>query len=382
MELTVTNHNPQIPLFTHFLLHSWRLSVEEHSAAGALATRTVEEVPTPDGWHIALAPETTSLRLTVSATYVNGTRRRILVWIQQELAVNQARGTLTAQAWKKGPVDDPIGRKVVTPLLHPLLVIQGSRLEVDLQFVDITSVYTELHNRSYWWQILNLLCRRTQQFRVLASLGGHPLVWYVVVPDVCRPLPLVKPVVLVMPADYGAIPYENNLRGLAAKVHGESYGAVQSGLEILMRIMLEPLDDDRYRRMLPGYVRLIREFSRKGPNVPPPLHHFRGVLAYASASPAPEPKYWDPPCGLERAMEETRSLLFLPLMNSGEGGVLIQPGLQGRVANAVNVLYTHSHLLHYERIDVAKPVLVAYSPVATCSRRPTGTRTVSADLCC
>lgn len=361
MDLIVTNHNTGIPLFSHFLLSEWMLSIEERTAQGSTPTRTQVGSPSAQGWRVTLAEATTFVRLAVTGSFVNGTQRKTLVLIQQDLTVDRTRGIFEVKGWKKGPVSDPIGMQKIRPLLHPLLVEIPGGVGINLHFVDITDLFLDWHGSSYWWRALNLLRRRSQKICVLASLGGHPLIWYVVVPDVCAPLATQKPVVMVMPADYGAIYYGNSLQGAKTAAQGKSYNNSQSGLEVLLRLLLEPVNDDRYRRLLPAYVKLRGSFVRNGPNIPPPLHHFRSVLTYKPTGGPPHPEYWDTPCGLERAMEDQQSLLFLPVMNGGEGGVLIKQGLHGRVSNAVHVIYTQTHHLHYDSIDVARPVLMAFS---------------------
>jgi hypothetical protein len=74
-----------------------------------------------------------------------------------------------------------------------------------------------------------------------------------------------------------------------------------------------------------------------------------------------DPDFWSISSGLERAIEESASVLFLPVMNGGEGGEFIKPGVHRLLANAVNVIYSQSHLLVAETIDVRKAVLMAFS---------------------
>jgi hypothetical protein len=366
MDLIVTNVNPGVPLWTHFLLKKWEATVEMRPP-GAGAGQPRPAPVGPSGLRITVDPGTGWLRLIVRASLELNHTTYQLLFIQQEFTVG-ADGALTAARWRKGSPDDAIGLQKGIPALHPLLTLSGGgTVGLDVRFLDITGLYTDLHGGSAWFRAMNHLRGTDRAVRVLASLGGHPLIWYAVVPATGAGLPLVKPALMIMPADYGAITYDNSLAGIQSSQNGVSVNQpgnyVQSGLEILARLLTEPLTDDRYRDLLASYIDLRRTFRGSPDALPGPLHHFRGVLSYLPGGPgkAPVPQYWDVPFGFERAISDQKYVLLQPLMNGGDGGVMLKPGLAGLTANAVMTVYTHGTALHADTLRVEKPVVVAYS---------------------
>lgn len=359
-QLIVDNANPTVPLWNHFLLTTWEATVEQRAAGDASGTPQPVKVG-PTGFRVAITDGTAWMRVVIKAGLSLGGTMRPLLLIQQEFNLTPD-GALTAAGWRKGPATDRLG--LPKRLLHPLLKLEGSTLSLDVRFLDITDLYIQLHGGSAWFRAMNFLRRTDRAVRVLASLGGHPLVWYVVIPTSSAALPAVKPAIMIMPADYGAINYENSLKGLQSNLNGVSVNApnnfIQSGLEILARILTEPVPDDKFTDLLADYVTLRKTFTGDPAVLPPPLHHFRGVLSYTPDG-DPIPQYWDVPLGFERAIYDEKYILLVPLMNGGEGGVLIKPGLKDLTTNAAQMLYTHSTVLTYDTLTVERPVVMAYS---------------------
>lgn len=135
-------------------------------------------------------------------------------------------------------------------------------------------------------------------------------------------------------------------------------GSNQSGLEILARVLIEPLTDERYKALLPGYIELRKSFRGQENSLPAALHHFRGVLSYEPEGGELRPLYWDVPFGFERAIFDRKYVLMVPLMNGGDGGVLIKPGSQELISNAIQSVYAHGATLNYQSLQVGKPVLM------------------------
>ncbi|MFM9442414.1 hypothetical protein [Streptomyces acidiscabies] len=362
MRLTVVNANPAVPLWTHFLLRKWTATVETR-VQGAGAGQPVPVPVGPSGFTADLAPGTAWLRLVIDASVDVDRTTYPLLRIQQEFTVTPD-GRLVPLGWRKGPAYDPLGRPKGIPALHPLLDVTGSTVALDVRFVDITDLYNALHGRSAWAQVMNLLRGTDRTIRALASLGGHPLVWYAVLPASTYTVPRIKPAVMIMPADYGAISYDNSLAGLRSSLHRVSAALpnnyIQSGLEILARVLTEPLTDDRYEKLLGPYIALRKTFRGDPAALPGPLHHFRGVLSYLPGK-DPEPQYWDVPLGFERAIHDEKYVLLVPVMNGGEGGVLLRSGLDDLTAGAVAAVYTHGTALDADTLTVDKPVVMAYS---------------------
>jgi len=362
MQIRVSNANRAVPLFKHFLLTRWHVTIEQRTAASGGTAPAEPMTQTNDGFTGMVDDSTRWLRLAVRASCVVGSATYELIHIKQDFNVPpRADTTLEPLGWKKGAPSDPIGLYKGIPNLHPLLALNGNNVTLDIHFVDVTDLYLDLHGRSPWFLAMNVLRGTDRTIRIMASLGGHPLIWYVTVPASCAGIPKVKPAVLVMPADYGAIFYDNSLPGIRTSTHGKSAGSLQSGLETLCWTLTEPLTDERYNALLPRYVALRKTFSGPADDLPQPLHHFRGVLTYQPSSGKLVPQYWDVPMGVERAIHDEKYILMLPVMNGGEGGVLIQPGLRKRISNAINFLYSHGTTLHYESIDIGKPVLSTFS---------------------
>lgn len=356
MDISIRNFNPAIPLWTHFLLNRWEVTVQETPSGGTASSTLTRGA---DGYRATLAPTTGSVRLSIKAGCAfNGTTFPV-VYVQQDFAVFP--GAITPLRWKKGGPNDPIGIQKGIPPLHPLLKLTGTDIQIDIQFVDITTLYLSLHGNSAWFRSLAFLRSTEGTIRIMAALGGHPMIWYLAIPASVYAIPVIKSAIMVMPADYGAISYEYSLRGLQSSFHGVSVGTNQSGMEILARVMIEPLSDDRYKALLPGYVELRKSFRGREDSLPAALHHFRGVLTYAPEGGELRPLYWDVPLGFERAVFNRNYVLMLPLMNGGDGGVFIKRGLRDLIANALRFVYTHGPTLNYESLQIEKPVLMVYS---------------------
>lgn len=358
MDLSIRNANPTIPLWTHFLLSSWEVVVQETPAAGG-PTSTATLVRSADSYKLILAATTATVRVSIKASCAFNGATFPLVHLQQDFAASA--DTLTPLGWKKGEPKDPIGLQKGIPALHPLLKHNGGDLQVNIQFVDITDLYLSLHGGSAWFRVLPLLRSTESTMRIMAALGGHPMIWYLAIPASVYAAPVIKPAVMVMPADYGAISYEYSLKGLQSSFHGVSVGSNQSGLEILARVLIEPLTDERYKALLPGYIELRKSFRGQENSLPAALHHFRGVLSYEPEGGELRPLYWDVPFGFERAIFDRKYVLMVPLMNGGDGGVLIKPGLQELISNAIQSVYAHGATLNYQSLQVGKPVLMVYS---------------------
>lgn len=376
MELILRNANPSIPLWKHFLLTRWVLAVEEVRPGGPSLLTPL--LLSGANHQATLQPGTKRLTLRIEASLSLDGSTHPLLAIRQDLAVDQENQTLQAMGWSKASPKSPTtGVPKGSPPAHPLLRVTGNNVvDLDLRFVDVTEPFLQLHGRSSWLAILDHMRRKSQTIRTLASLGGHPMIWHVVIPDVSARQTEVKPVVLVMPYDYGAIEYTYDLDGFRNPYQGTSMGSSQSALEILARVLLSPLTDEDYRKGLDAYTALRKRLAKENPkDVPPPFHHFRPVLACkaehrsvpaSGGHPADyggdlDPYFWSIPTGLERALEETQSVLFFPAMNLSEGGVFVKPGVHALLKNAVDVLYSQTNALTAESASTKKPVLVAFS---------------------
>jgi hypothetical protein len=364
-------------LWSHFLVPTWEVTLTERSRTGAAGPAAVL-TRAGDAYSATLHDDTTQLTLGIRASCTVDGKTYPLVQIVQEFTapeVKPADSRLVARGWRKGQPDDPLGLQKGSPQLHPLLALDGVTILVDVRFVDITDLYADLHGRSSWWRVLRFLSATQRTVRVLAALGGHPLVWYAAIPRSVTAIEAQKPVVLVMPADYGAISYPYSLKGLRVPAHSRSVDNLQSGLEVLTHVLTEPLSDARYNALLRGYLALRRTFTEPVGDQPPPLHHFRSVITYVPEQGSVRPKFWDVPFGFERALEDERSILLMPLMNGGEGGLLIKRGLGTLTRNAITSIYAHGTTLSYATLRVADPVLVAYSQsggnvFTACARSP------------
>ena len=60
MEFSIRNANPSIPLWTHFLISRWEVTVQETPRSGP-PTATTTSLRGADGYRITLAPTTGSL---------------------------------------------------------------------------------------------------------------------------------------------------------------------------------------------------------------------------------------------------------------------------------------------------------------------------------
>jgi hypothetical protein len=358
VEITIRNANKAIKLWDHFLTNKWDVSIQE-TLSGVQSIRTSSLFLIAEGFHLELDPTTTEFRVSVRAACLIDGKTYPLVHLQQDFSISDDK--LVPLRWKKGRPTDQLGFTVANPNLHPLIKLSGSELQLDIQFVDITEIYYSLHGQSAWFRAYRNLNSTKLTVYFMASLIGHPLIWYLAIPESIYSASEVKPAIMVMPADYGAISYEYSFKGLQASAHGISVGNYQSGLEILMRLLLEPISDERYEKLLPNYVALRKTFRGAENSLPAALHHYRSVLTYSIDAGELVPNYWDVPLGFERAIFDNKYLLMVPLMNGGEGGSLKKAGIDKQIRNAINSIYSHGTVLHSSSIQVKNPVLVAYS---------------------
>lgn len=214
----------------------------------------------------------------------------------------------------------------------------------------------DLHGDTPWFSILMLLAGTRRTIRVLASLRGNPLVWYMVIPDVIAHQGDIRPNVLYFPADYGGIIYaQDRVEGLTTPNHNTSIGNIQCGGETLFSFLTRPLSDSDYASKLKPYLALTDRYKSRPGRKPPPLHHLREALGF-DINGKLTPEYWQVPFGFENALERNRQILLIPQVNGADVGFAKRDGLKSVVDGAINTVYTGSTVLTYDRLDI-KPLI-------------------------
>ena len=354
------------PVWTHFLLTSLQMKVKVTDTANE--TKEVPLAKAVNEFRWVMPNNTHEFDLIIEAAFAFEGRSYPLLRIVQRFGVDKDTNTgaivgLKTLRWQKMSPDQTAGLAKGSPQVHPLLSVAAAQAMVTLKiaFVDITNLFLDMHGNTPWFRALELLKRTPRTIRVLASLRGHPLVWYVVIPQSVVALQELKPVVLYYPADYGGIAYDNTLAGLKSTAHDTSVDRVQCGGETLVSFLAKPLSDDDYDAGLDKFVEMRDKFKKRQGRNPPAFHHYREVLSYHASGNTLVPDYWDVPFGFETAIAEHKRILLIPQINGGQGGVAIQAGLKELVASALTMIYTQGNHLTCDTITIGKLILACYS---------------------
>ena len=352
------------PVWNHFLLTGLQVRVKVTDNSNRISEVSVPRSANEFRWTIP--DTTTAFDLIIEAAFTFEGRSYQLLRIVQTIGTEVTEGRLTRLMtirWQKMTPDQTTGLAKGSPQLHPLLRFSPNDgvVTLNLAFVDITNLFHDIHGATPWYRALELLKGTTRTIRVLASLRGHPLIWYVVIPQSVTAEAELKPVLLYYPADYGGIAYENNLAGIKSVAHNTSIGNIQCGGETLVSFLTKPLSDEEYDAKLDKFVEMRDKFKRRQGRNPPPLHHYREVLSYQVSAASLVPKYWNIPFGFETAISEHKKILFVPQINGGNGGVAINAGLKDLLTSALLMIYAQGNTLTYDTVTIGKPILVCYS---------------------
>lgn len=352
------------PLWNHFLLTGLQVRVKVTDNTNRSADVSVPKSANEFRW--AIPDTTTAFDLIIEAALTFEGRSYQLLRIVQTFGTQMSEGRvsrLMTMRWQKMSPEQTAGVAKGSPQLHPLLRFSSDEATVtlNLTFVDITRLFLDIHGDTPWFRALELLKGTARTIRVLASLRGHPLIWYVVIPQSVAAEQELRPVVLYYPADYGGIAYENSLAGIKAVAHDTSVNNIQCGGETLVSFLTKPLSGIEYDAKLDKFVEMRDRFKRRQGRNPPPLHHYRDVLSYHVSGTSIVPDYWNVPFGFEAAISEHKKILLIPQINGADGGVAINAGLKDLIVSALMMIYAQGDTLVYDTVNVGKPILVCYS---------------------
>lgn len=364
MDLIIRSEGSSAPVWNHFLLTDLQVKVRVIGNANQVTEGSMAKSGSEFRWPI---PETAvMLDLVIEAVFRFEGRTYPLLRIIQTFAMETSDGHITRLMplrWQKVSPDATVGLAKGSPQLHPLLRLTPNEgvITLNLAFVDITKLFLDIHGDTPWHRALELLKGTERSIRVLALLRGHPLIWYVVIPQSVAQEQELRPVVLYYPADYGGISYDYSLSGIKSPSHSTSVGNIQSGGETLVSFLTKPLSDEAYDAKLEAFIAIRERFKRRQGRNPPRLHHYREVLSYHASGDTLVPDYWNVPFGFEAAISEHKKILLIPQINGADGGVAIQAGLKDLIASALLMIYAQGNILVYSTVSIAKLILVCYS---------------------
>jgi hypothetical protein len=365
MDLTVKSETGAAPVWNHFLLTGLEVRVRITDSTNHISEQSVPKSGSEFRWTV---PDTTvAFDLVIQAALRFEGRDYKLLRIVQTFATEVSGGHVTRLMplrWQKMTPDQTTGLAKGSPPLHPLLRVSPNLpvvVTLALAFVDITSLFLDVHGDTPWYRTLELLRGTARTLRVLASLRGQPLIWYVVIPQAAAAIPELKPMLLYYAADYGGIDYADSLAGIKSPNHNTSVGDVQCGGETLVSFLTKPISDDEYDAKLDAFVAMRERFEKRQGRNPPPLQHFRSILSYHTVNATLVPDYWNVPFGFEAVIAEHKKILLIPQINGGNGGIAIKEGLKDLIASALSLIYAQGNALSYETMTVANPILVCYS---------------------
>ncbi|PEJ22409.1 hypothetical protein COF81_13105 [Bacillus pseudomycoides] len=362
MEVIVNSTSTSTPFWNHFLLKDTEIIIR--SMDGSTITEN-KMLKVGNNYRWDLSDNIVAIEIVVRAIFRHNGKSYPLLNIYQRFNVikenNLATG-LVATRWQKMSPEQSMGFTKAIPPLHPLLRLNRGIVTVAIEFVDITQLFKDIHGNTPWFSAAALLLNTNPTIRVLASLRGHPFIWYVVIPNSVASIRDLQPNLLYLPADFGGINYSSDrIEGITSPNHNTSVGSFQCGGESLFTFLTKPISDSDYDLKLKKYLELTERFkNRKGRN-PPALHHLREVLSYTASDGKLEPNHWDIPFGWEQALYEKQQILLIPAINVGDGGIIIREHLKSLVESALMLIYTQSNTLTYETVSVNKLILTCYS---------------------
>ncbi|RFB44447.1 hypothetical protein [Bacillus sp. dmp10] len=366
MEIIINCPKGASPIWNHFLLKNTEVLIK------FIKGNTITEekmIKTGSGFRFELLNSIEAIEIVIRSFFrFNGNDYPLLNIFQRFNVVkeNNIAKRLEARQWQKMRPDQSMGITKVNPPLHPLLRLNGSTVTVVIEFVDITRLFNDIHGDTPWFRAIELLRSTPRTIRVLASLRGHPFIWYVVIPKSVNAKKELQPNLLYLPFDYGGIYYTSeSIEGITTPFHSTSIMQgntdVQCGGEILFSFLTKPITDSDYNAKLKKFLEITDRFKNRKGNNPPALHHFRNVLTYDPSGDNLVPNFWDIPFGFEQALYEKQQILFIPQINGTDGGITTQERLMSLVENGLSIIYTHSNTLTYETMSVNKLILTCYS---------------------
>ncbi|MGH2318835.1 hypothetical protein ACRC6Q_13815 [Planococcus sp. SE5232] len=364
MELIIKYSNVKAQIWDHFLLKDTKVTINKFNAKLGI-TGSDDILKTKDTFRYELEDTFEEIEIIISTMFRhNGVEYQLLKIIQRFLVKREDNHIveLIPTRWQKLSLEQKTTIARTTPSLHPLLNVKGGMITILIDFVDITRLFNDIHGDTPWFSALNLIKGTQRHIRVMASLRGHPFIWFVVVPGSVAHIKELQPNLLIYPAGFGGINYvADKIEGITTNNHNMSVGNIQCSGETLFSFLTQPITDPDYDVYLKDYLKLQDRFKYRLGRKLPPLHHFRDLLNYDPSKEGLYPLSWDKPFGFEQAIDKQQQILLIPQINGGDGGIAIQENLMGLVKNVIYYIYTHTNTLTYETIDVKQLILTGYS---------------------
>jgi hypothetical protein len=362
MEIIVNSTPKGAPFWDHFLLKDTEVIIRLMDGSTITENKMLK---TGSNYRWDLADNIVAIEILVRAIFrYNGNNYRLLNIYQRfdVIKENNLATGLGATRWQKMSPEQSMGFAKAIPPLHPLLRLNKGTVTVALDFVDITQLFNAIHGNTPWFSAAALLLKTNPTIRVLASLRGHPFIWYVVIPKSVTSVRDLQPNLLYLPADFGGINYvSDRIEGVTSPNHNMSVENFQCGGETLFTFLTKPISDSDYDSKLEKYLVLTERFKKRKGRNPPALHHLREVLSYTASDGKLTPNHWDIPFGWEYPLYEKQQILLMPAINGGDGGIIIREHLKSLVESALMLIYTQSNALTYETVIVNKLILTCYS---------------------
>jgi hypothetical protein len=263
---------------------------------------------------------------------------------------------------------------------HPLLQYNDTTntLTLNCLVIDLTDLWLDTHkdNRAYKHHALQWE-KHEIDFRVLAFLGGAPLIWYVSIPVHLMLESRMSPHIFFSPSDNGEHQMTwglDNTGSTGAKDleyirKGATEGGFDSDGKILMRYLLPPLDDDfvlaresDIDAAAPGAGRIFR-------NTAITKEVTQATFAFSQQ---PQVKVWNLFAGFEKAIVgakvRPRQLLLVPQRPNPKlatWAAATNSTLQHIVEAAMHVLWTVSGAINQDSdsrsLTIDKYVISCYS---------------------
>jgi hypothetical protein len=272
--------------------------------------------------------------------------------------IGRAEYNLTPAGWR-----DSLSRLRVSNLAtHPLVdasQLATRKLVLNALILDLTEAWLHLHRRNPNYVRYQLLSAQAPStFKVLAHLGGNPLVWYIVVPSHLKGASMVSPHVFYSPADNTEAQNDyNDERYLKSNArHFDEDGST------LFNYLTAPVPDVD--------VRALKQTV-------PIVETLRNVVGFAHAvnpqgrrTGAITTKHWRIGAGFQKAFEpigggKPAQILLMPQrMEGGSNGWAITGHLKAATDAVVDLLQTNTLLLSGAAdiiVSKGKMVLSAYS---------------------
>ena len=156
MDIVIGSAGGKAPIWDHFLLQDFEVKIKYIDDKYVAPEVKLQRVAGKYNW--TLLPGVVSFDLTLQASFrFSGTAYPLLKIVQTFGVASGAEPTITPLRWQKLRPDQAVGLAKGIPATHPLLSVTGRAITVDIDFVDISRLFNDIHGNTPWYMAIDLL---------------------------------------------------------------------------------------------------------------------------------------------------------------------------------------------------------------------------------